>query len=47
MTINHYRYSVYSYRYTVGNDAAIILQAKRTMSDREFMNLMKKQFLLQ
>jgi short-subunit dehydrogenase len=34
-------------RYSVGNDAAIILQAKRTMSDREFMNLMKKQFLLQ
>lgn len=34
-------------RYTVGDDAAMIMQAKRTMSDREFMNLMKKQFLSQ
>jgi NAD(P)-dependent dehydrogenase (short-subunit alcohol dehydrogenase family) len=32
-------------RYTVGDDAAMILQAKRTMSDTEFRNLMKKQFL--
>ena len=32
-------------RYTVGDDAAMILQAKRTMSDAEFRNLMKKQFL--
>lgn len=32
-------------RYTVGDDAAAMLQAKRTMSDAEFGNLMKKQFL--
>jgi len=32
-------------RYTVGDDAAMMLQAKRTMSDTEFRNLMKKQFL--
>ena len=32
-------------RYTVDDDAAMILQAKRTMSDTEFRNLMKKQFL--
>jgi hypothetical protein len=31
-------------RYTVGDDAATIVQAKRTMSDREFGNLMRKQF---
>ena len=34
-------------RYTVGDDAAMIVQAKRTMSDREFGNLMRKQFLSQ
>jgi NAD(P)-dependent dehydrogenase (short-subunit alcohol dehydrogenase family) len=34
-------------RYTVGNDAATILQAKRTMSDEEFGNLIKQQFLSQ
>ncbi len=34
-------------RYTVGNDAATILQAKRTMSDAEFSNLIKQQFLSQ
>lgn len=33
-------------RYTVGNDAEMILEAKRTMSDTEFGNLMKKQFLM-
>jgi hypothetical protein len=32
-------------RYTVGDDAAMVLEAKRTMSDTEFRNLMKKQFL--
>ena len=32
-------------RYTVGDDAAALIQAKRTMSDAEFGNLMKKQFL--
>lgn len=32
-------------RYTVGDDAAMMLQAKRTMSDTEFRNLIKKQFL--
>lgn len=31
-------------RYTVGNDAAAIIQAKRTMSDAEFANLIKQQF---
>jgi NAD(P)-dependent dehydrogenase (short-subunit alcohol dehydrogenase family) len=34
-------------RYTVGNDAATIIQAKRTMSDAEFGDLMKQQFLSQ
>jgi hypothetical protein len=34
-------------RYTVGDDAAMVLQAKRTMSDREFGNLMRKQLLSQ
>jgi short-subunit dehydrogenase len=32
-------------RYTVGEDAAAMIQAKRSMSDREFGKLMKKQFL--
>jgi NAD(P)-dependent dehydrogenase (short-subunit alcohol dehydrogenase family) len=32
-------------RYTVGNDAASIIQAKRTMSDEEFGNLIKQQFV--
>jgi NAD(P)-dependent dehydrogenase (short-subunit alcohol dehydrogenase family) len=31
-------------RYTVGNDATTIIQAKRTMSDTEFSDLIKKQF---
>jgi NAD(P)-dependent dehydrogenase (short-subunit alcohol dehydrogenase family) len=31
-------------RYTVGNDADSIIQAKRTMSDEDFENLIKKQF---
>jgi NAD(P)-dependent dehydrogenase (short-subunit alcohol dehydrogenase family) len=34
-------------RYTVGNDAAAIIQAKRTMSDAEFGGLIKQQFLMQ
>jgi NAD(P)-dependent dehydrogenase (short-subunit alcohol dehydrogenase family) len=34
-------------RYTVGNDAAGLMQAKRTMSDEEFGNLIKQQFLSQ
>ena len=34
-------------RYTAGNDAATILQAKRTMSDVEFGKLIKQQFLSQ
>jgi len=32
-------------RYTVGDDAAAMIQAKRSMSDTEFGKLMKKQFL--
>ncbi len=31
-------------RYTVGNDATTIIQAKRTMSETEFRDLIKKQF---
>ena len=34
------------FRYVVGKDAAMILEA-RNMSDREFQNFMKKQFNLQ
>jgi NAD(P)-dependent dehydrogenase (short-subunit alcohol dehydrogenase family) len=34
------------FRYVVGKDAATILEAKRNMSNREFQNLMKKQFNL-
>jgi hypothetical protein len=33
-------------RYTVGNNATTLLQAKRTMSDAEFGDLIKQQFLL-
>jgi NAD(P)-dependent dehydrogenase (short-subunit alcohol dehydrogenase family) len=32
-------------RYTVGNDAATIIQAKKTMSDAEFGDLIKQQLL--
>jgi hypothetical protein len=32
-------------RYTVGDDATTLIQAKRTMSDAEFGNLIKQQFL--
>lgn len=31
-------------RYTVGNDAAAIIQAKRDMTDEEFGEMIKKQF---
>lgn len=34
------------FRYVVGKDAAMMLEAKN-MSDREFQSLMKKQFNLQ
>jgi hypothetical protein len=30
-------------RYTVGNDAAAIIQAKREISDEEFMKMIKEQ----
>lgn len=32
-------------RYTAGNDAATVMQAKKTMSDSEFGNLIRQQFL--
>lgn len=35
------------FRYVVGKDAAMLLEARRNMSDREFQSLMKKQFNLQ
>ena len=35
------------FRYIVGKDAAMILEAKRNISDREFQDLLKKQFNLQ
>ena len=35
------------FRYVVGKDAAAILETRRSMSDREFQNFMKKQFNLQ
>ena len=35
------------FRYVVGKDAAMMLEAKRNMSDREFQDLLKKQFNLQ
>jgi short-subunit dehydrogenase len=34
-------------RYIVGDDAAAMIQTKKTLSDAEFGNLMKKQFLSQ
>lgn len=33
-------------RYVVGKDATMIIEARRDMSDREFQNLIKKQFNL-
>jgi short-subunit dehydrogenase len=35
------------FRYVIGKDAATILEARRNMSDKEFQNLLKKQFSLQ
>jgi inorganic pyrophosphatase/exopolyphosphatase len=35
------------FRYVVGKDAAMMLEAKRDMSNREFQDLLKKQFNLQ
>jgi short-subunit dehydrogenase len=35
------------FRYIVGNDAAMSLEARRNMSDRKFENLVKKQLNLQ
>lgn len=35
------------FRYVIGKDAAMMLEARRNMPDREFENLMKKQFNLQ
>src|SRR5919197_1248482 len=32
------------FRYVVGKDAATFLETRRSMSDREFQNFMKKQF---
>ncbi len=34
------------FRYVVGKDAAMIIEARGTMSDRQFQNLIKKQFNL-
>src|SRR5215212_2648743 len=34
------------FRYVVGEDATMIIEARRNMSDREFQNLIKKQFNL-
>ena len=35
------------FRYVVGKDAATILETRKRMSDREFQDLLKKQFNLQ
>ena len=35
------------FRYVVGKDATMILEARRNMSDREFVNFIKKQLKLQ
>ena len=35
------------FRYVVGNDAAMILETRRNMPDRDFQDLIKKQFNLQ
>jgi len=34
------------FRYVVGKDAAMIIEARRNMSDREFVNFIKKQLSL-
>ena len=33
------------FRYVIGKDAAMILEARKNMSDREFQNLLKKLLL--
>jgi hypothetical protein len=35
------------FRYVIGKDAATILETRKRMSDREFQDLLKKQFDLQ
>jgi hypothetical protein len=35
------------FRYAVGKDATMTMEARRNMSDREFQDLLKKQFSLQ
>jgi hypothetical protein len=35
------------FRYVVGKDAVMTLESRRNMSDREFQDLLKKQFNLQ
>jgi len=35
------------FRYVIGKDAEMIIEARKNMSDKEFENLMKKQFNLQ
>jgi short-subunit dehydrogenase len=35
------------FRYVVGKDAAMVMEARKNMSDREFQDLMRKQFNLQ
>ena len=34
------------FRYVVGNDASMVMKARRNLSDKEFQNFMKKQFNL-
>jgi hypothetical protein len=34
------------FRYVVGKDAAMALESRRNMSDREFQNMIKKQINL-
>ena len=33
------------FRYVVGKDATMIIEARKNMLDREFQNLIKKQYL--
>ena len=33
-------------RYVIGNDASMVLESRRNLSDNEFQNFMKKQFNL-
>jgi hypothetical protein len=34
------------FRYVIGKDATMMLEARKNMSDRKFQNLVKKQFNL-